>query len=81
MDRFNSGKEIKELMAVKSSVRYIYNVYMGKAAEYANEKQAQKKQSKERASVSPEKTQGKDAKVELGKKESMVVELKRTTPS
>ena len=40
MDRFNSGKEIKELMAVKSSVRYIYNVYMGKAAEYANEKQA-----------------------------------------
>ena len=40
MDRYNSGKEIKELMAVKTAVRYIYNVYMGKAAEYANEKQA-----------------------------------------
>ena len=40
MDRFNSGKEIKDLMAVKTAVRYIYNVYMGKAAEYANEKMA-----------------------------------------
>ena len=55
MDQFNAGKDIKDLMAVKSAVRYIYNVYMGKAAEYANEKQAQKKQTKERSSVSPEK--------------------------
>ena len=40
MDQFNAGKDINDLMAVKSAVRYIYNVYMGKAAEYANEKQA-----------------------------------------
>ena len=54
MERFNSGREIKDLMAVKSAVRYIYNVYMGKAAEFANEKLASKKQSKERSSISPE---------------------------
>ena len=78
MERFNTGKEIKELMAVKSSVRYIYNVYMGKAAEYANEKQAQKKQTKERGSVSPEKAQGKDAVQENTKKSSMV-ELKKNS--
>jgi len=43
LDRYSSGKEIKDLMAAKTAVRYIYNVYMGKAAEYANEKLAQKK--------------------------------------
>ena len=61
-------------MAVKSAVRYIYNVYMGKAAEYANEKQNLKKQGiKDRiASISPEaNTQKKDiSKIDAAKKES-----------
>ena len=43
MDKHTAGKEIKELMAVKSAVRYIYNVYMGKAAEFAAEKANMKK--------------------------------------
>ncbi len=38
LDKFNKGKEIKDLMPVKTAVRYIYNIYMGKAAEFAMEK-------------------------------------------
>lgn len=30
-------------MPVKTAVRYIYNIYMGKAQEFAQEKQAAKK--------------------------------------
>ena len=41
MSSDNGGRIVGlDLMAVKTAVRYIYNVYMGKAAEYANEKQA-----------------------------------------
>jgi hypothetical protein len=39
LDKFKQGKEIKEIMPVKSAVRYIYNIYMGKASEFAQEKQ------------------------------------------
>ena len=43
LERVKSGKEIKDAMPVKSAVRYIYNVYMGKASEYAQVKNAFKK--------------------------------------
>ena len=39
LDKFKAGKDIKEMMPVKSAARYIYNIYMGKAAEFAQEKQ------------------------------------------
>ena len=60
LERFNQGKEIKDLMSVKSAARYIYNIYMGKAAEFAQEKQANKKPARQEIvrdtnrSVSPE---------------------------
>ena len=40
LERFKAGKEIKDLMPAKSAARYIYNVYMGKASEFAQEKQS-----------------------------------------
>jgi len=43
LDKFNAGKENKDLMPVKTAVRYIYNIYMGKASEFAQEKQTLKK--------------------------------------
>lgn len=35
LEKMKAGKEIKDLMPVKSAVRYIYNIYMVKAAEFA----------------------------------------------
>jgi len=35
LERVKSGKDIKDAMPVKSASRYIYNIYMGKASEYA----------------------------------------------
>ena len=38
LDKFQAGKDIKEMMPVKSAARYIYNIYMQQAAEFAAEK-------------------------------------------
>ena len=35
LEKFKSGKEIKDSMAIKSAARYIYNIYMGKASDFA----------------------------------------------
>lgn len=35
LDKFKANKEIKEIMPIKSTVRFIYAVYMGKAADIA----------------------------------------------
>ena len=43
LEKFKSGKEIKDVMAIKSAARYIYNIYMGKASDFAQEKQLSKK--------------------------------------
>ena len=39
IEKFKLGKDIKELMPVKSVTRFIYNIYMAKAAELASDKQ------------------------------------------
>lgn len=41
LDKFKLGKDIKELMPVKSIARFIYNIYMAKAADLASDKQTQ----------------------------------------
>ena len=38
LEKHKLGKEIKEVIPVKSAVRFIYNVYMGKASEFAQDK-------------------------------------------
>ena len=38
LDRFKLGKDIKELMPIKSVARFIYNIYMAKAADLASDK-------------------------------------------
>lgn len=43
MDKLHKGQEPKEMMPVKTAVKYIYSIYMGKAQEFAQEKQNQKK--------------------------------------
>ena len=57
LDKLKKGKEIKDLMPVKSLSRYLYNIYMAKAAEQATEKQnqlqMQRNKSKDR-SISPD---------------------------
>lgn len=35
VEKFKGNKEIKEIMPIKSTVRFIYAVYMGKAADIA----------------------------------------------
>lgn len=42
LEKFNAGKEMKDMMPVKTAVRYIYNIYMGKANEFASEKSTRK---------------------------------------
>ena len=40
LDKFKNGKDIKDLMPVKSVARYLYNIYMAKAADLASDKQS-----------------------------------------
>ena len=49
LERHKLGKEIKEVIPVKSAVRFIYNVYMGKASEFAQDKMDQKRRSEKPA--------------------------------
>lgn len=60
LEQFKAGKDIKVYMPVKSAVRYIYNIYMGKASEFAQVHNALSKkvilqtlQGNDRSSQSP----------------------------
>jgi len=46
LEKFKGNKEVKEIMPVKSAVRFIYYVYSGKAAEIAAERKSGEQRSK-----------------------------------
>ena len=60
LEKFKNGKDPKELMPTKTVARYLFNIYMAKAADLAQEKQGQQQITKNDRSKSKDRSASPD---------------------